>query len=391
MSGWRITAVFNIIGARKLQDYGWAASIDAAVDEATLNFSGWVLAADQTITGVTAWQEGPLAETPLNHDSLDVASNYLEHPGAVRCRFMLSVPLTEKVGTLQVVTLHATTASGDRMHIATIICRRQEAFAPRVFVVGSPRSGTTAVGNAIRHAMKLPNYGESHVLPVLQGMIEDIDRRLAEPNTQEASRQLANMMAHLPGEELRERLGENFRAMYRQLNRGEIFCDKTPGVAMLRAIPAAMWLWPDARFIFCKRRGLDNVASRMRKFSQDDFAGHCHDWTMAMKVWLEMAPCIPAAQRREVDQFDLLRDADGLGKDIGSWVGLDAAGSDAVAQYLATQHPERTQEGSASQSASLSAMGWDESLVAQFREICGPMMAHYGYTENGQYRVPANP
>jgi len=389
MSMWRVTAVFNIIGARAVQEYGWAASVDAVVHQGALHCSGWALAAGQVITGVSAWCEAPLAAVPLDHDSLDVAASYPGHAAAARCRFALSVPLTERDGTLQVVTLHATTASGERMHIATAICRRQELPAPRVFVVGSPRSGTTAVGNALRHAMQLPNYGESHVLPVLQGMVEDIDRRLAEPNTQQASRQLANMMAHLPGEELRERLGENFRSMYRQLNQGESFCDKTPGVAMLRSIPAAVWLWPDARFIFCKRRGLENIASRMRKFSQDDFAGHCHDWTMAMKVWLEMQDCIPAAQRREVDQFDLLRDADGMGRDLGRWVGLDEVGANSVAQYLCTEHPERTQEGSAGQTASLSTLGWDELLVAQFREICGPMMAHYGYTDDTRYRLPS--
>lgn len=387
MAGWKVGAVFNIIGARPLEDCGWAASVDAVVDQGALHLSGWVLASDKRIAKVALWHDGWAAESTADGASADVAGTYGHHPDATRCRFAFSVPLADEAATLKLITVHALPEDGDGMHIATLVCRRQQAAAPRIFVVGSPRSGTTAVGNAIRHAMGLPNYGESHVLPVLQSMIEDTDRRLAEPNTVHASQQLANMMAHLPGEELRERLGEQFRDMYRQLNHGDSFCDKTPGVAMLRAVPLALWLWPDARFIFCKRRGLDNIASRMRKFEQDDFAGHCNDWAMAMQVWREVQGSVPEAQRREVDQQDLLAEPEAIGRDLGRWCGLDEAQSEAVAQYISTQSPERTQKGDAGSVKGLDELGWTAEQVETFRVLCGPMMAAYGYAEDARYRL----
>lgn len=388
MSGWNVKSVMNVIGARPLEDCGWAASVDAVIDQGQLHLSGWVLGSDKVIANIGLWGDDWVAKVRPDQTSPDIAQVYGHHPESSRARFALSVPLSLGTATLKIFTVHALPESGDGMHIATLICRRDQQAAPRIFVVGSPRSGTTAVGNALRHALGLPNYGESHVLPVLQSMIEDTDRRMAEPNTAHAAQQLAHMMAHLPTEELRERLGEVFRTMYRQLNHGDSFCDKTPGVAMLRTVPLAQWLWPDAKFVFCKRRGFDNIASRMRKFSQDDFEGHCIDWAMAMQVWLEVQGGIPESRRCEIDQADLLADPIGQGRALGRWCGLNDAQSDAVATYLATQSPERTDSGP-SQPKALADLGWTEANIATFRRVCGPLMTRYGYSESSDYWLPA--
>ena len=76
-----------------------------------------------------------------------------------------------------------------------------------------------------------------------------------------------------------------------------------------------------------------------------------------------------------------------IGRDLGRWCGLDEAQSEAVAQYISTQSPERTQKGDAGSVKGLDELGWTAEQVDTFRVLCGPMMAAYGYAEDARYRL----
>lgn len=44
-----------------------------------------------------------------------------------------------------------------------------------IFFIGSPRSGTSILALAIRSALKIPFYSESHFLPVIINVVSAID------------------------------------------------------------------------------------------------------------------------------------------------------------------------------------------------------------------------
>lgn len=51
---------------------------------------------------------------------------------------------------------------------------------------------------------------------------------------------------------------------------------------MTLASPIVKELWPSSVFVFAKRRGIENVISRTRKFLGESLENHCADWARNM-------------------------------------------------------------------------------------------------------------
>lgn len=381
MTVWGEPSVVNLLGARPVASLHWAACLEARHVSEGLLISGWVLSDYAAVRALEVWHDGRLLTEVAPHlESLDVAGVYPLQPWATRCRLALALPLPADTPRAFILALNAQVETGQRMHVATVVCRPIGGPGRRLFVVGSPRSGTTVVGNSLRKVLGLPNYGEAHVLPLLHEQVATLDKHLDAPQSRLLTASPENLLTHLPAVELRERLAEGLRCMYRGLHGGDSFCDKTPGVPMLRALPLAASVWPDARFIFCRRHGLENVASRLRKFSDvSDFEGHCRDWAMAMQVWLEVRDALPTGAWFELDQQVLERDPAGMGQRLGAWLGLDDAQRDALAGHLGSLRPEQTRATPSATPATPASLGWSLAQTALFAQLCGPMMAAYGY------------
>lgn len=50
------------------------------------------------------------------------------------------------------------------------------------------------------------------------------------------------------------------------LHKEKIWVDKTPDPRMIKCVPRLKRAWPNAKFIFVKRRGIENLESRIKKF-----------------------------------------------------------------------------------------------------------------------------
>jgi hypothetical protein len=68
-------------------------------------------------------------------------------------------------------------------------------------------------------------------------------------------------------------------------------------------------LWPNARFIFIKRRVIENVLSRQRKFPEDTTERHYSDWTAVMTAWLAVHGMLAAAAL-EIEHRQLVPEPD---------------------------------------------------------------------------------
>jgi hypothetical protein len=113
-----------------------------------------------------------------------------------------------------------------------------------IFLLGCPRSGTSVLTAILQHSPEVAGLpGEGHVLwealhhPKYHGW------RSNELGAQDAS----------------ERDRRFFSAAMRAIARGKRFLDKTPKNSL--RIPYLLALFPDADFVFIKRRGADNVNS----------------------------------------------------------------------------------------------------------------------------------
>jgi hypothetical protein len=161
------------------------------------------------------------------------------------------------------------------------------------------------------------------------------------------------------------------------------WCDKTPTPQMIASVPIVAKAWPKSRFIFMKRRGLENVRSRLRKFSQSTFFGHCWQWALIMSEWRSVRETVPD-RFIEIDQRSLLLDAGSTAARVGRLLDLDAAEIQAFRAVLGRVRPEATGPPEAIVS-DLSELGWSSEQIEIFQRVCGTEMDAYGYTYDAQY------
>jgi hypothetical protein len=250
-----------------------------------------------------------------------------------------------------------------------------------VFIVGSPRSGTSILAHALLSA-GYAGYNEGNFLSLLHRLDADVDTHFkvfGSGNTEV-------LTAHINQQALKADLFAVLRAHVEVHIAGEPWLDKTGNPEMIAAIPILRQLWPESVFIFAKRRAIENIASRLRKFPNHDFRYHCADWARNMASWREIRAAQPGLRFLEVDQQDIAAAPAAVARAIAGLLRLPPARERMIADIFARDRPQETEAGTAARVLSLEATGWGEDMQAVFRQHCGPEMAAYGYTEDESYR-----
>lgn len=174
-----------------------------------------------------------------------------------------------------------------------------------------------------------------------------------------------------------------FDRMYRDRFDTHRWCDKTPGVEMIRVVPMLHAHWPDARFIFCKRRGVENVSSQMRKFAsspgslEERFDEACFLWAGAMEEWRRVSKGIDPSAYIEIDQADVAKQPVEVAAQIAILTGASERARAAIATTLANRTPEVTGQNYDWQE--MEDHGWTASQRHRFEVICRHAMDLYGY------------
>lgn len=234
----------------------------------------------------------------------------------------------------------------------------------RVFILGSPRSGTSELGDTLAKVMGLPWLGEGHAAPLFAAAADALT------GSDAADQALVRLLAK-----------QNFRSVaiaalkraYYFIHASSSFLDKTPGVPMIRAAPFLAECFPDAKFIFLKRNGISNVLSRMVKFG-GNFSAHCADWVAAMQAWVQVRDKLPSSL--EIRQEDMLESPETVGAALAAYLSIPGKDNSLV-ESLRRGCRERT--GAGIGRATLADTGWSNSQIEQFRSICGPTMVEFGY------------
>jgi len=255
-----------------------------------------------------------------------------------------------------------------------------------IFVVGSGRSGTSVITGALTKGAGIAGFAEGHLLPLAGILANDIDRYYGWKQRLLQNRQM--MIAHVPQADLRRDVLEIFKRHAESFAAGERWVDKSPDVRMIRAIPVLLEMWPGAKFLFAKRRGIENVASRLRKFPHVDFDTHCRLWADCMMAWLDVRDVVGDAGI-EIEQRDIALEPDAVAECIGGFLGLGEERTAGIRRVFATRRPECTGGTERDSAIALEDTGWDECRIQSFRTHCDAAFSAFGYSYGRDYSCTA--
>ncbi|HEY5299823.1 MAG TPA: sulfotransferase [Acetobacteraceae bacterium] len=249
-----------------------------------------------------------------------------------------------------------------------------------VFILGSPRSGTSAMAAALRASTRYRGYDEGHLISLLPQLMATVAAHY-----RDSAQSLSSwtMLATVAQSHVEARLRAVFIEMARERFGTPYWIDKTPLNHMIAGAPLLAAMWPNARFIFMKRRAIENIASRMRKFSGSVFEKHCRDWSDAMQLWAKVRGGLDA-RAREVEQLTLAREPDKVAVALSPFLDLSPEEGAAFRKALALQRTEQT-GARVDATIGLAQTGWPPAEQELFRRICGPAMRLYGYSEDPGY------
>jgi hypothetical protein len=249
-----------------------------------------------------------------------------------------------------------------------------------VFIVGSPRSGTSILVSALT-SVGYRGYHEGNFLPLMQLITSTIDQHFAasaKPNPH-------ILVAQIDPQTLKERIQAVFKELTDSLNTAPLWFDKSGNHGMIWAIPTLLRLWPTSVFIFAKRRGIENVVSRVKKFPARDFEYHCADWARNMAAWRAVREQLPEDIHLEVDQQELVRNTESISTRISEFLGLGDQQLEHIIKTFRSRRPQESTKGSAIQTYALDSVGWSETQLAIFNKQCDQEMKAYGYGTGSDY------
>ncbi len=261
-----------------------------------------------------------------------------------------------------------------------------------IFVIGAARSGTSAISLALMRGAGLPGFNEGHVFPMIDQLCQTIDDYYASIG-ERLLQSAVIMIGSLDPVALKDHMISWFARVIEEQLGAEVWVDKTPDSRMLRAVPRIAELYPQARFIFAKRRGIENVMSRLRKFPERSFEQHCMLWAASMEQWQLARAQLSRACYIEIDQHDVALYPEDTAQRLGTFLGLDADQIGKISRFWLTQRPEQTKTPRDYRYIGLDETGWTEEKKALFVRVCGPAMEQYAYTLGGchfpdAYRQP---
>lgn len=172
-----------------------------------------------------------------------------------------------------------------------------------LFILGFPRSGTTAMASALSLTGAFGTYStEGHFLYLFSNGIEKI-----------ASDKL-NPSSIIRAEPERRRFLKEFTAMVNKVfsptnDPADVrWIDKTPGMAQVNAIPAIVTLWPQSRFIYLYRGPHDAVRSNLANWPEQ-LAGKeavaAERWAQCQRAWRKQRQAIPKDHFVQMFQPDM--------------------------------------------------------------------------------------
>ncbi|HWB51432.1 MAG TPA: sulfotransferase [Stellaceae bacterium] len=254
-----------------------------------------------------------------------------------------------------------------------------------VFVLGAARSGTSAMAQALLKLGTFEGHEEGHMLDLLAHLSVTVTSfyRL---NADEIAGDRNTAVVRVPPRFYQEGLDGVFIELVRRLYPTGRWIDKTPNSDMVHLAPRFKKIWPQARFIFMRRRFLENAVSRSRKFPHHSFERTAREWAQAMDGWLQVRDHLRGAAV-EIDQKFLSEQPEIVSQRLAPFLSLTAVEEARLSQALRYDRPERT-SAIHQEDCDLSQMGWGEHERGYFAQYCEKLLSAYGYSIDASYYLP---
>jgi hypothetical protein len=156
---------------------------------------------------------------------------------------------------------------------------------------------------------------------------------------------------------------------------------------MIEAAPILRELWPSSVIVFVKRRGIENVISRMKKFPDDSFESHCAGWAGSMAAWRRIRQQLPQGCFIEVEQQDMIHRPEPTVRSLCAFLQVDEGVVAAACKVMSVPGPQESEKDSASRTLSLAESGWTVEQTEVFLKHCESEMKQFGYTMDARYRL----
>lgn len=254
-----------------------------------------------------------------------------------------------------------------------------------IFITGSVRSGTTIVTRALRD-VGIPGYDEGKFIDLLGIFLIASDQRYEHQN--KAHNYTADVMLKgISKKVFQKDLSEWFVAQYLKYCRyKDTWIDKSPGTEFVHIIPFLIDLLPNAKFIIMKRRPIENIESRLKKFILADisFNKHCLRWSETMKEILRIEKIIPSEKYIIIDQYDVSKNPTEVAEKLGLFLNLNFQQIEKMKEVFIDTRPEST-GGSEEKIKSLEETNWTDEQKEFFLKTCGPIAKEFGWSLDDKY------
>jgi Sulfotransferase family len=252
-----------------------------------------------------------------------------------------------------------------------------------IFVLGAARSGTTAVAQALLRLF--PGHMEGHLIDLLAHLAVATVRFYAQKTDERASSK-DTMVSAISKDYVQNSLDAMFIEIIRRMFSEGRWVEKTPNSDMIYLAPRLKQMWPKSRFIFMKRRFLENLQSRLRKFPMYDFEKNASEWTQAMAAWMDVRSHL-AGSAIEIDQDYLSRKPAEVAVALRDFLQLTEAEAARLGQALKNNRPERTSD-LADTYIDLESLRWTQPQIDEFKRTCLRWMDVFGYSTDATYFKP---
>lgn len=263
-----------------------------------------------------------------------------------------------------------------------------------VFVVGCVRSGTSAVARALREGAEIPGFREGNVLSMMQRMLTEVARQYGHLPEDRFERKKTLMLANVDQAAVETYVVNYFAALYAKHLPHPVWYDKSPesfqNAPVVRSCPTVLRIFPKARFIFCLRRGIEQVMSCLRKFPRTNFRAWCHVWRDAAQAWGEVRDEL-GDRAIVVHQHEMAMRPDVVAERIQGLLGLAPSRREAMEGVFRGARVEQTQFAQDSRFIGIDETPWTPQQREIFVETCGGVMAAAGFSLEGRLVEPTAP
>jgi hypothetical protein len=252
-----------------------------------------------------------------------------------------------------------------------------------IFILGNPRSGSSAVSACLRNILNIQGYNEGHFLKYITKYKNITNEIFNNLSISEKNKSIA--IGNIDKNIFLNNILLAFKKTYESLfdDSKKYWTDKTPD-SNLSHIKSLLYLWPNSKFIMLKRRSLENIQSRTIKFSNVSFDKHCNGWNNLMREWYYLDKKILNNNYIEIEHYDMLFNLNKVADSLVELLPDYSNKKQDIIDFFNTKYHQST-TGKKPEILDIATIDWTEEQKKIHNNICGETLALYNYSLNKNY------